>query len=154
MLETGWNIPGFSLPDQTGREMSFGDLTGPKGLILYAYPKDNTPGCSLEAGDFRDRLEDFHRLGFNVAGLSRDSVKSHAGFAAKYGLGFPLLSDPDRVLLEALGAWAEKKMYGKTAMGVVRSTFVFDSKGRLLKPYLNVKAKGHAEKVLADLRGV
>jgi len=154
MLEPGRQVPPFSLPDQTGTVRRFSDLAGPKGLVLYVYPKDNTSGCSLEAQEFRDRIGDLQALGFNVAGLSKDSVRSHTGFAEKYSLNFPLLSDPDLTLLEPLGAWGEKKMSGRTFMGVIRGTFVFDHQGQLVKAYPKVKAKGHAEKVLQDLRSL
>lgn len=151
MLEPGKTSPPFTLSDQTGAARTFAELTGPKGLVVYVYPKDNTSGCSLEAQEFRDRRAEFEALGFHVAGLSKDSVKSHRGFADKYDLDFVLLSDPDRTLIEGLGAWGEKKSYGKTTMGVVRSTFVFDARGKLIKVYPKVKAQGHAEAVLKDL---
>jgi peroxiredoxin Q/BCP len=151
MVKEGDKLATFSLPDQDGKIRTLKDLAGKKGLVLYFYPKDNTPGCTLEAQDFRDRLGDFEALGFNVAGVSRDSVKSHCGFAAKYGLDFPLLSDAEGVLLEAAGAWQEKKNYGRTYMGIVRSTVVVDAKGKVLKVYPKVSAKGHALKVLEHL---
>lgn len=152
MIDSGTKIPKFSLPDQSGDNKSFADLTGKNGLILYAYPKDNTPGCSIEAQEFNALIPAFKKLGFSVIGISKDSVKSHCGFTEKFALAFPLLSDPDRALLEPLGAWGEKKMYGKPVTGIIRSTFVFDAKGKAVKVYPNVKAKGHAEKVLTDLK--
>ncbi len=154
MLETGNTIPTFSLPDQSGENKSFQDLLGSKGLVLYAYPKDNTPGCTVEAQQFTELVGAFEKLGFKVVGISKDSVKSHCNFTDKFKLGFPLLSDPDKTLLEPLGAWGEKKLYGKTSMGIIRSTFVTDAEGKLLKVYKNVKAKGHAEKVLAFVEGL
>ncbi len=152
MLKEGDKLPQFSVPDQSGEAKTFDDLKGPGGLVLYFYPKDNTPGCTLEAQDFRDRLKDFRAAGFNVAGVSKDSVKSHCGFTEKQSLNFPLLSDSDGALCEAAGAWREKKNYGRTYMGIVRSTVVAAEDGTVLKVYPNVKAKGHADKVLDDVR--
>ena len=154
MLTTGSKAPEISLPDQSGKVRALRDLSGPKGLVLYFYPKDNTPGCTLEAQGFRDRLEAFERAGFRVAGVSRDSAKSHCGFIEKHGLNFTLLSDAEGKLCEAFGAWGEKKNYGKTYMGIIRSTFVLGADGKLLKAYPKVSAKGHAEQVLKDLEGV
>ena len=141
----------FQLPDQSGQEKSFADLSGPKGLVLYVYPRDNTSGCTAEALEFKDNLAKIKRKGFRVAGLSKDSVKSHENFAAKHGLNFPLLSDPDTGLIKKLGAWGEKKMAGRTSEGTIRSTYVFDNQGKLIKSYSKVKARGHAEEVLSDL---
>ena len=143
--------PVFKLADQTGQERTLADLSGPKGLILYVYPKDSTSGCTLEAQEFRDHLPDFKQAGYQVAGLSKDSVKSHQNFAGKHDLGFPLLSDPEAGLIKALGSWGEKKMAGKTYEGIIRSTYVLDTRGHLVKTYAGVKAKGHAAQVLADL---
>ncbi len=151
MVEEGKKIPAFSLPDQSGEKKKLKDLAGEQGVILYVYPKDNTPGCSTEAQDFRDRADDLKKLGYNVVGISKDSVQSHCNFTDKFELNFPLLSDPDVKLIEPLGAWGEKKNYGKTYMGIIRSTFVIDSKGKLLRAYRNVRAKGHAERVYKDL---
>ena len=151
MIEPGKSAPRFSLPDQSGREKTYADLAGPRGLVLYVYPKDNTSGCTAEAQEFRDRVRLLNEKGFGLAGLSKDSVKSHEKFAAKHRLGFPLLSDPETGLIQALGAWGEKKMAGRTYQGTIRSTFVFDAKGKLIKAYPKVKAKGHAQQVLADL---
>jgi thioredoxin-dependent peroxiredoxin len=147
MLEEGDMIPKFSLPDQSGAERTFSDLAGPKGLVIYAYPKDNTSGCTVEAQEFNEELERIVKLGFNVAGISKDSVKSHVGFAGKHGLAFPLLADPELKLLVPLGAYGEKKMYGKPVQGIIRSTFVFGAKGKLLKAWTKVKAAGHARQV-------
>ena len=154
MLEKGQKLPPFKIPDQDGRERSFSDLVGPKGLVLYFYPKDNTPGCTLEAQDFRDRLEEFRKLGFNVAGVSRDSVASHCSFVEKQQLTFALLSDAEGALSEAAGAWGEKVLYGRRSVGMIRSTFVAGRDGTLLKVYPKVSAKGHVDKVLVDLRGL
>lgn len=151
MLAVGERLPNFSLPDQTGREKAFAELCGPKGLVLYVYPKDNTPGCTREAEGFREALSALRAKGVSVVGLSKDSVGSHAGFCAKYALDFPLLSDPQLSLIKALGAWGRKKSYGKETEGVIRSTFVFDARGLLLKAYPNVKVDGHVAAVLNDL---
>ncbi len=153
MIEAGAKLPQFSLPDQSGEEKTLADLSGPKGLVLFAYPKDNTSGCTAEANEFQERLADFQALGYNLAGLSRDSVKSHVNFAAKLGLAYPLLSDPETGLLQALGAWGSKKVKGEVKFGPVRSTVVTDAKGRVAATYFKVKAKGHAQTVLEDLGG-
>ena len=153
-MEKGKKIPKFKLSDQSGEEKQFADLAGPNGLVLYAYPKDNTSGCTAEAQEFRDELNRLSEMGYGLAGLSKDSVKSHQNFAAKHELNFPLLSDPETGFLQALGAWGEKKMAGKTYQGTIRSTYVFDSKGKLTKSYDKVKAKGHAQKVVEDLKDV
>ncbi|MBW2527133.1 MAG: peroxiredoxin [Deltaproteobacteria bacterium] len=152
MLDVGDKIPKFALPDQTGKAQRFKDLVGRKGLVLYTYPKDNTSGCTVEAKEFTAELTSFRRRGYNVVGLSKDSVKSHAGFIAKQELKVPLLSDPDAELIQGLGAWGKKTMAGREYMGIIRATFVFDAKGKVLKAYPKVKAKGHAEQVLADLK--
>ncbi|MFZ5587356.1 MAG: peroxiredoxin [Thermodesulfobacteriota bacterium] len=153
-MQPGDKLPAkLSLPDQTGAPKSFGDLSLGQGLVIFVYARDNTSGCGAEAGEFQAKLADFVKLGYGVAGLSRDSAKSHAGFAQKLGLGYSLLSDPDLDLIKLLGAWGVKKMYGKESEGVVRSSYVFDAAGRLVKAYPKVKAQGHAAQVLADLAG-
>jgi peroxiredoxin Q/BCP len=154
MLEKGQQLPPFELPDQDGRKRTFAGLVGPKGLVLYFYPKDNTPGCTLEAQGFRDRLEEFRELGYNVAGVSRDSVQSHTAFIERHRLPFTLLSDAEGALSEATGAWGEKVLYGKRSVGMIRSTFVAGLDGTLLKVYPRVSAKGHVEKLLSDLKGM
>ncbi len=151
MLAAGGFLPSFSLPDQSGAPRSLENLSGPRGLALFVYSKDNTSGCSSEAKEFQERLAAIKALGFGLAGLSKDSPASHAKFAAKLGLGYPLLADPELVLLKALGAWGEKIMYGKPAQGAMRSTLVCDPQGKLLKVYAKVKAAGHAQQVLEDL---
>ena len=151
MLDRGEPCPAFQLPDQTGALRSLRELMGRKGLVLYAYPKDNTPGCTLEALEFTAELPAFRRKGYNVVGLSKDSVVAHQKFITCHSLGIPLLSDPEASLLQALGAWGPKTMRGRTSLGILRSTFVFGAEGRLLKAYPRVKAEGHAAQVLADL---
>lgn len=152
MIDVGTKLPAFTLQDETGAERTFADLTRKKGLVIYAYPKDNTPGCTIEGQEFTAQLATFRRKGWEVVGLSKDSVKSHCSFIEKQGLKVPLLSDPEATLLEALGAWGEKKMAGKTSVGIIRSTFVVGADGKVLKVYPTVKAQGHAEQVLADLK--
>ena len=151
MLDPGQKLPAFSLPDQGGKNKSLKDLAGPKGLVLYFYPKDSTSGCTLEAQEFTALAGLFEKAGFGVAGVSKDSVKSHCTFTAKHGLGIPLLSDADASLIRAAGAWGEKKMYGKVSAGIVRSTLVVDPKGNVLIAYPKVSARGHAAAVLENL---
>ncbi len=151
MLKEGDRFPSFEVPDETGAVRTLKDLTGPRGLVLYFYPKDSTPGCTLEARDFRDLLPRFAALGFRVAGVSRDSQKSHVSFITREGLRFPLLSDADGGLSKAVGAWGEKVMYGRKSTGMIRSTFVLDPHGTVLRAYPKVSAKGHAATLLAHL---
>lgn len=144
-------LPPFELPDETGTKRTLEHLAGSAGLVLYVYPKDDTPGCTIEAQDFRDQLGAFAAKGFQVVGLSKDSADSHCQFIGKFGLNFPLLSDADGSFLEAIGAYGEKNLYGKIVKGILRSTFVAAPDGTLLRVYRNVKATGHAERVLAEL---
>ena len=148
-MEPGRKTPAFELPDQDGKRRTVEDLAGPRGLVLYAYPKDDTPGCTIEAQDFRDLLADFRKLGYEVAGISRDPADSHCRFIDKYALTFPLLSDRDAGFLEAIGAFGDD---GKTVRGILRSTVVVDPEGRVVRAYPKVQAQGHAARVLADLR--
>lgn len=156
MVKEGEKAPDFCLKgiDEKGEEREFclKDFGGKK-LILYFYPKDNTPGCTTEACDFRDNLNVLVSKGYQVVGVSPDSVKSHKNFKEKYGLNFPLLSDPDKKVAEAFGAYGEKKMYGKVTKGIIRSTFLIDEEGKIAKAWRNVKAKGHVEKILKELEG-
>lgn len=150
-MEVGEKIPALELPDQDGKTRTVADLAGPKGLVLYVYPKDDTPGCTIEAQDFRDRAGELRELGYEVAGISRDPAASHGRFIDKYGLNFTLLTDEDASFLEAIGAYGDKTMYGRTSKGILRSTLVVDPEGRVVKHYPNVKAKGHADRVVRDL---
>ena len=156
MLKEGDKAPDFCLKgiDEKGEEKEFclKDFRGSK-LILYFYPKDNTPGCTVEACDFRDNLNVLVERGYKVVGVSPDSVESHRKFKEKYNLNFPLLSDPDKKVAESYGAYGEKKMYGKVTKGIIRSTFLIDEEGRIKKAWYNVKAKGHVEKLLKELEG-
>jgi thioredoxin-dependent peroxiredoxin len=149
-LEAGATAPRFSLPDQDGRNVSLEDFKGSK-VVVYFYPKDDTPGCTAEACQFNDNLHAFQGTGVPVIGISGDDAESHRRFREKYGLRFPLLSDLDHHVMEAYGAWGEKTLYGRTTVGVLRSTFLIDEEGRIERAWYNVKADGHAEKVLAEL---
>lgn len=147
MLSIGDKMPRFSAADQTGKVWSDEELKGFK-TVIYAYPKDNTPGCTAEACSIRDNYQRFLSLGYKVFGVSRDSVASHLKFAEKYSLPFPLLSDPDHSLLSSLGAWGEKKLYGKVSMGIIRSTFVFDEKGVCVDVISKVDTKNHSAQII------
>jgi thioredoxin-dependent peroxiredoxin len=148
-LEAGAEAPSFSLPDQDGNTVSLDDFKGGK-VIVYFYPKDDTPGCTKEACQFNDNLHGFQRAGVPVLGISRDDAASHRAFREKYSLRFPLLSDVGHQVMDAYGAWGEKTSYGKTSVGVLRSTFLVDEHSRIQHAWYNVKADGHAEKVLAE----
>jgi len=152
--EEGKAAPAFTLRgiDENGEEKSF-SLKSFKGrkVVLYFYPKDNTPGCTTEACDFRDNMARLLKTGAVVLGVSPDSIKSHAGFREKHSLSFPLLSDPDREVASAYGAYGEKKMYGKTSMGIIRSTFLIDEKGKVAKAWRKVKVAGHVDEVLSSI---
>jgi peroxiredoxin Q/BCP len=138
----------LTLTNQDGNQVKLKDLLG-KWLILYAYPKDNTSGCTQEALDFSASLEWFHAHGAEVVGVSPDSVKSHKNFVTKHALRITLLSDAEKRLLQALNAWGPKVMCGRQCMGVIRSTFIFDANGVLRREWRNVKVKGHVEEVKA-----
>ncbi|OSM04852.1 putative alkyl hydroperoxide reductase/thiol specific antioxidant/Mal allergen [Magnetofaba australis IT-1] len=141
----------MSLPDQDGKEWALTDLLGEKGAVFYFYPKDNTPGCTTESMDFQALLPEFEKRGYSVVGISKDSSKSHTNFRVKKGLTFTLLADVETDMCQAFGVWQEKKNYGKTYMGIVRTTFVVDAAGKVAKVYPKVKVKEHAQAVLADL---
>ena len=150
MLEPGTKAPNFSLPDQNGRIHTLEEYRGKK-VILYFYPKDNTPGCSKQACGFRDLYPQFMEKGTVVLGVSRDTVASHKKFEEKYGLVFTLLSDPERKVIEAYDVWKEKKNYGKVSMGVVRTTYLIDENGIIIRANDKVKAAEDAEKMLGEL---
>ena len=153
MLETGTKAPAFSLNDKDGNVVSLSDFMGKK-VVLYFYPKDNTPGCTRQACAFAAAYEDFKTLDAVVIGVSKDSEASHRKFAEKYGLPFILLSDPELKAIQAYGVWQEKKNYGKVSMGVVRSTFIIDEKGLIEKVMPKVKPDTNAAEILAYLKGV
>ncbi len=146
MLELGSQAPQITVQNEKGKDVRLSDFEG-KYVVLYAYPKDNTSGCTTEACSFRDNLPAIESRNAVILGLSPDSPSSHQGFIAKQELNFTLLSDPEHALLEALGAWGEKKMYGRSYMGVLRSTFIFDKEGTLIKVWPKVQVKGHGEEV-------
>ncbi|MTV24465.1 thioredoxin-dependent thiol peroxidase [Nitriliruptoraceae bacterium ZYF776] len=149
-MEAGTPAPTFTLPDQDGREVSLEDLRG-RPVVIYFYPKDDTPGCTTQACGIRDQWSQFEEAGAAVLGISPDDVDSHARFAAKHDLPHTLLADPDRRVLEAYGAWGEKVLYGKTTVGVIRSTFLVDRDGTVAKVWKRVQTKTHAERVLAAI---
>ncbi len=151
-LSVGEKAPAFSLFDDAGVKVSLKDFAG-QNLVLYFYPKDSTPGCTQESCDFRDNLNRLKTSGAAVVGVSADSVESHRRFKEKQGLNFPLLSDPDHEALNAYGVWQEKSLYGRKFMGIVRSTFIIDGKGKIMKVFPKVSVKGHVDEVLAALGG-
>lgn len=140
-------MPQFSVELEDGTKISNSDLIG-KPTVIYVYPKDSTPGCTAEACNIRDNYQSFLARGYQVFGLSKDSVVSHQRFIAKYELPFHLMSDPTTELLQALGAWGEKKMYGKTTMGTLRKTFIFSAEGILERIIDKVDTKNHTEQIL------
>ena len=150
MLEIGMKAPNFTLKDKNGNDVSLSDFIGKK-VVLYFYPKDNTPGCTRQACAFAGAYKQFEAKGVEVIGISKDSVASHVKFAEKYGLPFVLLSDPDRIAIEAYGVWQEKKMYGKVTFGVVRTTFIIDENGNIEKVMPKVKPDTNAADILAEL---
>ena len=152
MLTEGTMAPDFRLPADGGGEVTLSDYRG-KRVVLYFYPKDNTSGCTQEACDFRDDYSQITAAGAVVLGVSPDSVKSHDGFKLKYNLPFYLLSDPDHRVAEMYGVWGEKKMYGKTYMGIIRTTFVIDEEGTIIKVFPKVRVKGHSQEVVEALAG-
>ena len=152
MLEVGTKAPGFTMPDKDGNPVSLSDFLGKK-VVLYFYPKDNTPGCTRQACAFAAAYEDFKTLDAVVIGVSKDSAASHQHFAEKHGLPFILLSDPELSAIQTYGVWQEKKLYGKVSMGVVRTTFIIDEAGNIEKVMPKVKPDTNAADILAYLRG-
>ena len=152
MLEIGTKAPEFTLPDKDGNMVSLSDFAGKK-VVLYFYPRDNTPGCTRQACAFAGAYEQFAQMGAVVIGVSKDSTASHQKFAEKHGLPFILLSDPELAAIQAYGVWQEKKNYGKVSMGVVRSTFVIDENGIIEKVMPKVKPDTNAEDILSYLAG-
>jgi thioredoxin-dependent peroxiredoxin len=151
MLETGAKAPEFSLLADDGKTVALKDLRG-KPVVLYFYPKDDTPGCTKEACEFRDSWRDVQQSGAVVLGVSPDSVSSHQKFKQKFNLPFPLLADVDHKVATAYGVWGEKSMYGKKYQGVLRTTFLIDRAGAIARVFEKVKPEGHAAEVLAALR--
>ena len=150
MLEVGTKAPDFTLPDQNGDLHSLSEYRGKK-VILYFYPKDNTPGCTKQACGFAERYPKFTDKGAVVLGISKDSVASHKKFEEKYGLPFTILSDPELKVIQAYDVWQEKKNYGKTYMGVVRTTYLIDEEGKIAKVFDKVKAADNPEQMLGEL---
>lgn len=142
----------FTLPASNGKDVSLNDFLG-KNVILYFYPKDNTPGCTTEACSFRDSMEEFNSNDTVILGVSKDSIKKHNSFIEKYNLPFLLLSDEEGKVCEEYGVWQLKKMMGKEYMGIVRSTFLIDKNGEIVKEWRGVKVDGHTEEVLLALKG-
>lgn len=149
----GNKAPAFALPSQSGDKVRLSSLKGAP-VVLYFYPKDNTPGCTVEAQEFRDSLRDFKRAGAGVIGLSPDSIESHCRFIDKQGLNFTLLADTEHAVAEKYGVWVEKNMYGRKFWGIQRATFLIDAEGRIAKIWPKVKPKGHAREVLAAVKAL
>ena len=147
MLSIGDKIPAFSVIDETGKSVTERDVIGRK-TVIYFYPKDSTPGCTAEACNIRDNYQSFMARGYQVFGVSKDSQASHVKFKEKYNLPFPLLSDPTTEMLQAFGAWGEKKLYGKVSMGTHRKTFIFDENGILERIIDKVDTKNHTAQIL------
>jgi thioredoxin-dependent peroxiredoxin len=148
MITVGKKAPAFALESSDGGTVKLSDFAG-KPVVVYFYPRDNTPGCTVEAEGFRDAYAKFKKLGVALVGISKDSIASHTKFRDKFKLNFPLLSDPDGKMLEAYGAWGDKTMYGKKMKGIIRSTVLLDGDGKVVKHWPKVSVKGHVDEVLA-----
>ena len=145
--------PDFNLSDQNGEIHKLEDYKG-RWLILYFYPRDDTPGCTKEACSFRDSSDEYKKRGVSIIGISKDSIKSHKKFAEKFHLNFPLLADEDRKVIESYGSWGEKSMFGKKYMGILRNTYLINPKGEIEKEYKGVKPDVHSEEILKDLKNL
>lgn len=150
-IEPGNKAPAFTLPDDQGHKVKLSDLKG-SPVVLYFYPRDDTPGCTKEACAFRDRYDELEQAGVRLLGVSGDSAESHTKFRTKYELPFPLLVDAEHKLSEKYGAWREKNMYGKKSMGIQRSTFLIDADGKVAKVWKRVRVDGHDDQVLEAVR--
>lgn len=150
MLEVGTKAPEFTLKDQHDKEHNLSDYKGQK-VLLYFYPRDNTPGCTAQAQGYSEKLKEYQDQNVVVLGVSKDSLKSHQKFSEKYDLAFPILSDEDLEVIKAYNVWKEKNMYGKKTMGVVRTTYLIDEEGVIIKAFDKVKAKDDPEKMLGEL---
>lgn len=153
MLEVGKKAPAFTLPSSDGGKVKLSDYAG-KVVVLYFYPRDNTPGCTMEAENFRDAMPTLKKLGAVVLGVSKDSITSHCKFRDKYKLNFPLLSDEDGKVLEAYGAWGDKVMYGKKMKGIIRSTVLIDKNGKVARHWPKVSVKGHVDEVIEAVKAL
>ncbi len=151
--QEGRKAPAFLMPASNGEKVSLKDFLG-KNVVLYFYPKDNTPGCTTEACDFRDSYKDFEKMDTVILGVSPDGIAAHEKFIGKYDLPFILLADEDHKVSEKYGVWQEKNLYGRKFMGIVRSTFVIDRKGKVAKIFPKVKVKNHRDEVLEVVKGL
>lgn len=151
MINTGERAPDFTLPYEQGIPVALSDFKGKK-VVVYFYPRDNTPGCTKEACSFRDAFDEFLEAGAVVLGISPDDAASHVNFRRRFGLPFQLLSDSEHRVAEAYGAWGEKNLYGKKSMGIIRSTFIVDEEGMIANVFPKVKPEGHADEVLRTIR--
>lgn len=154
VLKEGRKAPAFALPSTEGKAIRLSDFKGKKNIVLYFYPKDNTPGCTAEACDFRDSLKRIQRKDTVVLGVSPDPVASHEKFREKYGLTFPLLSDEGKEMLRKYGVWKQKSLYGRKFMGVERTTVLIDKEGKIRKVFPKVKVKGHVDEILEALKEI
>ncbi|MCC5813751.1 MAG: thioredoxin-dependent thiol peroxidase [Leptospira sp.] len=152
--EVGKKAPTFNAKNTNGEKTKLSDLMGKKGLVLYFYPRDSTPGCTTEACDFRDNLARLTKLGFGVVGISKDDTKSHQKFTEKQSLNFPLISDETGEICESYGVWQEKQFMGKKHMGIVRTTFLLDASLKVLKVYEKVKVAGHVDAIMEDIKNL
>lgn len=152
-IEIGKKAPAFSLPDQDEKKVTLKDLLG-KWVVLYFYPKDNTPGCTIEGIEFTAKTKEFAKLNAVVYGVSGDSAKSHCNFITKHNLGIPLLTDADKKIMETYDAFKEKRLYGRTFLGIVRSTVLLDPTGKVAHHWKSVKSKGHAEEVVKKIESL
>lgn len=153
-LAVGNNAPDFSLLTDSGENLSLSEFFDKKNVVLYFYPKDDTPGCTMEAKGFRDKIDDFSFLDTVIIGVSKDSVRCHTNFKAKYSLPFSLVSDENAEILGKYGVWVEKSMFGKKYMGIERTTFLIDKKGKIVKIWKNVKVSGHVDEVLEEVKRI
>ena len=151
--DVGKKAPAFTLESSDGGKVKLSDFAG-KPVVVYFYPRDNTPGCTVEAQDFSAAMPQLKKLGAVVFGVSKDSIASHCKFRDKYGLKFPLLSDPDGATIEKYGAWGEKNMYGKKMMGIIRSTVLIGPDGKVRKHWPKVTVKGHVDDVIASVKSL
>ena len=153
MIEVGKKAPAFTLESSDGGKVKLADFAG-KIVVLYFYPRDNTPGCTVEAQEFRDAVPALKKLGAVVLGVSKDSIASHCKFRDKYELSFPLLTDADGKVMEAYGAWGEKTLYGKKMLGIIRSTVVIGKDGKVVKHWPKVSVKGHVADVVEAVKAI